>query len=163
MCGRGCGSTAPVIALAVVVSMGDLQTPLLRMNGLLASLGLYLPHDTVTRRQPRSPDWPTQEYVDKVTQRADNINNRTWFMLSLDIGNLGGQAALLCVGLLSIGLHTNLIWPWIAVVGETAGVIVLAVIAAFIISTKGFIFQVEKLDSSYYPEGQQQDPRGAES
>ena len=157
------GGTAPVIALAVVVSMGDLQTPLLRMNKLLVSLGLYQPHDTVTRRQPRSPDWPTQVYVDEVTQRAENINDRTWLMLSLNIGNLGIQAALLCVGLLSIALHTNLIPPWIAVVGETAGVIVLAVIAAFIFITKGFIFRVERLDSSYYPEGQQQDPSGAGS
>ena len=83
-------------------------------------------------------------------------------MLYLSWGNLGIQAALLCVGLLSIALHTNLIPPWIAITAETVGVTVLAIIQLFTMSAKGIVPQMEELDSLYYPESQQQDQaRGA--
>jgi hypothetical protein len=159
------GGTAPVIALAVVVSMGDLQAPVLRINTLLSSLGLFVLNSTVTRRRLLSPDLSNQAdlLLGVVRKRAGRINNLTWPMLYLALGNLGVQAALLCLGLLSIALHTNMIPPWMAVLGETVGVIVLAVIQFFIMNAKGFVPQVEKLDSLYYPEGQQQDPSGAGS
>jgi hypothetical protein len=159
------GGTAPVIALAVVVSIGDLQAPVLRVNTLLSSLGLFLPNDTVTRRL-RSPDLSTKAdalLTVVVRKKANRINNLVWPMLYLALGNLAMQAALLCVGLLSIALQTNLISPWIAVPGETVGVIILAVIQFFIVNAKGIVPQVEELDSLYYPESQKQDPNGAGS
>jgi uncharacterized membrane protein YhaH (DUF805 family) len=160
------GGTAPVIALAVVVSMGDMQTPVLRINTLLSSLGLFVPTDTVTRRRLRSPDLSTEAdalLTVVVRKKTDRINKVMWPMLYLALGNLSMQAALLCVGLLSIALQTNLIPPWIAVLGETVGVIVLAVIQFFIMNAKGVVPQMEKLDSLYYPESQQQDPSGTGS
>jgi hypothetical protein len=146
------GGVAPIIALAVVVSMGEMQTPVLRINRLLKSLGISL--DNTVNRRPRSPDEPNQVIVDLVKTKTNRINKVIWPMLYLDFGNLGIQAALLCIGLLSIALQTNLIPPWVAVVGETAGVIFLAVVEYFIMVAKGYVTDVEDLDSSYYPQGQ---------
>ena len=157
--------TAPVIALAVVVSMGDMQTPVLRINALLNSLGLFSSDDTVTRRL-RSPDLSikAEALLDVVARKkAGRINNRIWPMLYCAVANLCMQAALLCGGLLSIALQTNLIQPWIAVAGETVGVIALTVVQLFVMYAKGIIPQVEELDSLYYPESQQPDPSGAGS
>jgi hypothetical protein len=159
------GGTAPVIALAVVVSMGDLQVPVLRINSLIRSLGLFQESDTVTRKL-RSRDLSTkaEAILDVVVKkRIGRINMLLWPMLYLALGNMVMQAALLCVGLLSIALYTNLIFPWIAVLGETIGVIVLAGIQLFIMDAKGNVPQVEELESLYYPEGQEQNPGDAGS
>jgi hypothetical protein len=159
------GGTAPVIALAVVVSMGELQVPVLRINTLLRSLGLLASSETVTRKL-RSQDLSIKAeaiLTVVVRKKVGRINYLLWPMLYLALGNLGMQAALLGVGLSSIALHSNLISPWIAVPGETVGVVILAAIQLFIMDAKGIVPEIEEFDSLYYPEGQQQNPSTAGS
>jgi hypothetical protein len=57
----------------------------------------------------------------------------------LHILNVFAQAGLLCVALLSIALQSNLIPPWLAALGETIGVILLAVLQYVTLNARGFV------------------------
>lgn len=147
------GGTAPVIALAAVVSVGDVFNLRLRIITILLAAESQLDRmmwtEATTERVERRLDAqnaprrfrPTvvRERLERIQKEGGEVANTLKVPASLHIANVCAQAGLLCVALLAIAWQSNLIPPWLAAAAETIGVLLLAVLQVVIVKARGFL------------------------
>lgn len=149
------GGTAPVVALAAVVSIGDVFNVRLRiiamifeaedqLDRLMSSAARERIENRLNRLDP--PGAPTRlkpsaarERFRRIGKEGSKVADRLMVPFWLHIVNVCAQAGLLCVALLGIALQSNLIPPWLAALGETVGVILLAVLQYVTFTARGFV------------------------
>jgi hypothetical protein len=120
------GGTAPVIALAVVVSLGDL----LKESGTwwtaaerrqdIVQIKYY---ESAARDNVES----IHESAVRTTYLKHTIATYTARIVAVGLFNLLMQAALLAVSLVSLAESANLVPSWLAVAAAIAGLLLLAV------------------------------------
>lgn len=122
------GTAAPVIALAAVVSAGEAYEQLDRM--ISAGTEASVAHSKV-RDEPKD-----EEQVRKLAGLAEKRAKNLWLTGRVQQLNVGLQAALLAVSLISVGNQHNLVPPWVAVTFAVLGLLFVAVVGARVISAR---------------------------
>jgi hypothetical protein len=125
------GGSAPVIALAAVVSIGDLSD----LEGRIAVLEIRERHEQAS---PAPADGPAAA---RYSLRA--MHRMTSYLILVHDMNVAMQAVLLAIALISLTGQTNWAAPWIAIAGEVAGVALLAVAQLLISGPRRWTPRVE--------------------
>ncbi len=117
------GAAAPVIALAVVVSLND------------ASQTQFAVGDATDRAFVVAH----RDEKDVLYRSLDKRGRSLAALTAAQLVNLVLQAGLLAVSLVSLALHRNLIPAWICVVAPTAGVLLLAYAGLAVTNAQGLM------------------------
>jgi hypothetical protein len=112
------GSAAPVVALAAIVSLRDVLTD----SNPMADVG----DELIKLNDGQNAKFTLEEKLDKIWRY-----NARWARVGIvqwgaQMSNLGLQALLLTISLLSIAWQRNVFPVWIAVAAPTVGVLLLA-------------------------------------
>ena len=117
------GTAAPVIAVAIVISLGELMKELSRWI-------------IWAERIEHTPE-PEMEKIRKILRTQTRY---TWPLEALGLINLLVQAVLTAVALVSLEDKANLVPPWLAIAAVIAGLVLLA-----ICSLSGYLMRMRRV------------------
>jgi hypothetical protein len=151
-----CGTAAPVIALAAVVSYGDLRDQETEWSLARDALG-----DRARRIQEVFQEAaakgrvgetnirkyePAFENLERRLERADrSYRLSNGWAQGVQFVNLILQAVLLCVALVSVANQANLVTPIAAIVAAVGGILCLAAVAYWLTTLKSISREIREL------------------